>query len=187
MSLLVGCGQARVRRMIRSFCIMTGVVLCGAACGASSQVQVATPEVAPPEEAVAAAHSAQDEGAEAEAAQPKSNFVNVVAVVPVKDHAVALAWYRRWIGRDADVVPMEGVAEWQIAGSGWLQVALDPEHAGGTSVVVGVRDVDVQRAACIEVGVQVGDVQDYGFIKLVEAVDPDGNKVVFVQEVGGPS
>lgn len=115
-----------------------------------------------------------------------TNFKSVIAVIPVKDHVAAVAWYGSWIGRDADVVPMDGVAEWNLAGGGWLQVALDPEHAGSTTVVVGVVDADAQHASLAAAGVATGDVQDLGFIKLVEAVDPDGNKIVFVQETGAP-
>lgn len=114
---------------------------------------------------------------------PGSTFVSVVAVLPVTDHAEAVAWYQRWIGRAPDVEPMDGVAEWQLAENAWIQVALDPDAAGGTTVVVGVADVEAQRAACADAGVAVGDVSDYGFVKIAEAVDPAGNKVTFVQEV----
>ncbi|MEO1336978.1 MAG: hypothetical protein AAFV29_15135, partial [Myxococcota bacterium] len=68
-----------------------------------------------------------------EKAPAKTNLKNLVAVIPVKDHAAATAWYKKWIGRDADAAPAEGVAEWKLAGDGWLQVALDPENAGNTT------------------------------------------------------
>ena len=113
----------------------------------------------------------------------ESNFASVVAVLPVTDHAKAVSWHQKWIGRGPDVEPMEGVAEWQLADNAWIQVALDPESAGRTSVVVGVKDVDVQRSACAAADVAVGEVKDYGFVKTAEAVDPAGNKIVFVQEV----
>jgi hypothetical protein len=66
----------------------------------------------------------------------ESNFSSVVAVPPVTDHGKAVNWYQNWIWRAADVEPMEGVTEWQLAGN-------------------------------------------------AEAVDPAGNKIVFVQEVSG--
>jgi hypothetical protein len=113
----------------------------------------------------------------------ESNFVNVVGVLPVTDHAEAVAWYEKWIGRGPDVKPMDGVAEWQLAENAWIQVAVNPEAAGGSSVVVGVVDVAKQCSGCAAAGVEVGEVNDYGFIKLAEAVDPAGNKIIFVQEV----
>jgi hypothetical protein len=87
-----------------------------------------------------------------------------------------------WIGRAPDVEPMEGVAEWQLVENAWIQVSVDPESAGHSTVVVGVKDIDAQRSAFAAVAVPVSDVNDYGFIKTAEAVDPAGNKIVFVQE-----
>jgi hypothetical protein len=75
------------------------------------------------------------------------------------------------------------VAEWQLAENAWIQVSVDTESAGRTSVVVGVADIDAQLAVCAAADVVVGDVSDYGFVKTAETVDPAGNKVLFVQEV----
>jgi catechol 2,3-dioxygenase-like lactoylglutathione lyase family enzyme len=111
------------------------------------------------------------------------NLVSVVGVLPVADHDEAVSWYQRWIGRGPDVKPMQGVAEWQLAENAWIQVALDPDSAGRTTVVVGVADLDTQCSACAAGDVAVGDVNDYGFVKTAEAVDPAGNKILFVQEV----
>jgi hypothetical protein len=113
---------------------------------------------------------------------PESNVVSVVGVLPVTDHAKAVTWYQKWIGRAPDVEPMEGIAEWQLAENAWIQVAVDPEAAGRTTVVVGVKDIDDQRSACAAAEVVVGGVNDYGFVKTAEAVDPAGNKILFVQE-----
>jgi hypothetical protein len=112
----------------------------------------------------------------------ESNLASVVGVLPVIDHAKAVMWYQKWIGRAPDVEPMEGIAEWQLVGSAWIQVTVDPEAAGRTTIVVGVKDIDAQRSACAAVGVAVGDVSDYGFVKTAEAVDPAGNKILFAQE-----
>ncbi|MBB5857841.1 hypothetical protein ACFQ05_19720 [Amycolatopsis umgeniensis] len=53
-----------------------------------------------------------------------------------------------------------------------------PEAAGQGSVVIGVEDVDELAA----LGVECGSVQDYDFVKLSDAVDPEGNKISFVWE-----
>ena len=112
-----------------------------------------------------------------------SNLTSVVGVLPVADHATAVTWYQRWIGRPPDVEPTEGVSEWQLAETAWIQIAADPQAAGGTTIVVGVEDVVAQRSACAAADVAVGDINDYGFIKTAEAVDPSGNKILFIQEV----
>jgi hypothetical protein len=113
----------------------------------------------------------------------ESNLTSVISVLPVVDHSDAVAWHARWIGRGPDVEPMEGVAEWQLADNGWIQVSADPGSAGKTTVVIGVADIDAQRSACEAAGVPWGEVNDYGFVKTAEAADPAGNTIVFVQDV----
>jgi predicted enzyme related to lactoylglutathione lyase len=81
---------------------------------------------------------------------------------------------------------VEGIAEWQLAENAWIQVTVDPGSAGGTTVVVGVEDVEAQRSACAAAGVTVGGVSDHGFVKTAEAVDPAGNTILFVQESPEP-
>lgn len=111
---------------------------------------------------------------------------SVIAVVPGKDQATAVAWYTKLFGREADIVPADGVAEWKLAENAWLQVTTDPEHAGRTSVIIAVSDLDAVRAACANAGVSVGEaVEHAGVVKTAEALDPDGNKVVFAQELAG--
>lgn len=109
-------------------------------------------------------------------------FKNVVADLPVSDHAAAVAWYRNWIGRGPDVEPMEGVAEWQLAENAWIQVGQDEDTAGTGSVIIGVDDIDDLVTELAGVGVTCGEIQDYDFIKLSELADPEGNRVNFVWE-----
>ena len=111
---------------------------------------------------------------------------SVVAVVPVTNQVAAVTWYKALLGRDADVVPTEDVAEWELAAGAWLQVTTEPERAGNTTVVLVVSDIDAQRAACAAANVALGDLTEYpGIVKTVDAIDPDGNKVTFVQDLSG--
>ncbi len=115
-----------------------------------------------------------------------ANINSVIAVVPVKDQDTAVGWYKKLLGRDADIVPTDGVAEWQLAENAWLQVTADPERAGSTTVIIGVNDIDTQRSACAKANVPLGEVVEYPeIIKMAETVDPDGNKVAFVQDISG--
>jgi len=117
-----------------------------------------------------------------------SNIINIVAVVPVKDHEAAVAWYANLLGREADIVPAEGVAEWELAENALLQVADDADRAGCTTVIIGVEDVDVQRDHCTEAGVALGELVEYpGVIRMAEIADPEGNIVAFVQDISGQS
>lgn len=112
-----------------------------------------------------------------------STFNSVIGVLPVTDHTAAVAWYQTWIGREPDVVPTEGVAEWQLAENAWIQVTTMANAPGKSSVVVGVDDLDEHRQRCASASIEIGEVEDLGFIRLAESVDPAGNSVVFVQEM----
>ncbi len=50
-------------------------------------------------------------------------FNDIAAVIATKDYATARSWYSRVIGREPDLEPVDGVAEWQIAATAWLQLA----------------------------------------------------------------
>lgn len=116
----------------------------------------------------------------------RANIINVVAVVPVEDHARGAAWYAKLLGREADLVPVKEVAEWQLAENAWLQVGTDAERAGSNTVVIGVIDIEVQRRLCRNADMSIGEIVEYpGVIKMAEILDPDGNKVVFVQDISG--
>lgn len=114
-----------------------------------------------------------------------SNLKSIISVVPVTDYAASVEWYKDLIGRDPDVVPDEGVAEWQIADGGWIQIGVNAATAGKTGLVIGVASIDTQISSLSDAGITAGEIQDFGFIKLAEAADPDGNTISFVEEVEG--
>jgi predicted enzyme related to lactoylglutathione lyase len=113
-----------------------------------------------------------------------TNINSVIAVIPVKDFTKATTWYKKLLGRDADIVPTEGVAEWELAENAWIQVSNEPERAGSATVVIGVNDISAQSNACSEANMPLGDIVEYPeIIKMAEITDPDGNKVAFVQDI----
>ncbi|WP_127956647.1 VOC family protein [Serratia microhaemolytica] len=114
-----------------------------------------------------------------------NNFTSVFSVLHVNDFDAAVEWYVKWLGRKPDVTPDEGIAEWQLTENAWIQVSMAPEPnlAGKSFVVCGVRDIEVQRAICQDAGVSTSEIQDLGFIKLAQISDPAGNTVMFVQEM----
>jgi hypothetical protein len=55
---------------------------------------------------------------------------DISAVVATRDYATARAWYSSILGRDPDLEPIDGVAEWQITATAWLQLVEDADRAG---------------------------------------------------------
>ncbi|OFC68789.1 VOC family protein [Alteromonas confluentis] len=112
------------------------------------------------------------------------NINGVISVLPVKEFDRALDFYTRLFEREPDIIPMDGVAEWQLLEGAWIQLSVDPEKAGSTSVVITVTDIDKHHHFCESNGLPIGDIIEYpGVIKLAEVSDPEGNKVSFVQDI----
>lgn len=116
------------------------------------------------------------------------NINSVISVLPVENFDEVLNWYQRLIGREADVIPMEGVAEWSILDNAWIQVATDPENSGRATVIIGVNEVEEQRKALWDADISVSETIEYpGIVKMIEVLDPDGNMISFVQDISGNS
>ncbi|CRZ14219.1 VOC family protein [Mycolicibacterium neworleansense] len=110
---------------------------------------------------------------------------DVAAVIATSGFAVAKAWYSRLLGREPDLEPVIGVAEWQLTATAWLQVVTDPARAGRSAVRFGVDDLDSTVARLHEDGVPTGKPQVIAdMVAVIDVTDPDGNEVSFVAELG---
>jgi hypothetical protein len=116
-----------------------------------------------------------------------SNINSVIAVLQVNNQETAMEWYKNLLGRDADIVPMEGVAEWQIADNAWIQVTVDPtnlDRIGKATVIVGVNNIEEQCSICDKANIKRSEVIEYPeIIKMFKVVDPDGNKISFIEDI----
>ncbi|KUI13697.1 glyoxalase [Mycolicibacterium acapulense] len=114
-----------------------------------------------------------------------AKFNDVAAVVATRDFGAARSWYCEVMGRGPDLEPIEGVAEWQIAATAWLQLMADHSRAGRSAVRIGVDDLDAQISELAGLGIDTGEVVVIAdLVKVVDVVDPDGNEVSFVQDLG---
>ncbi|MGV9802706.1 VOC family protein [Mycobacterium sp. NPDC003449] len=116
---------------------------------------------------------------------PPNVAVNdIAAVVATRRFDEAVAWYGRIIGRQPDLAPIDGVAEWQLTGTAWLQVVTDTDRAGHGAVRFGVTDLAETAATLRGHGVEVGEplvIAD--MVAILDVADPDGNEVSFVAEL----
>ena len=111
-------------------------------------------------------------------------FNDIAAVIATRDYATARSWYGRVIGREPDLEPVDGVGEWQITATAWLQLAEDPDRAGKTAVRIGVDDLTAQISELKSDGIATGElVVIADMVKVVDVADPDGNEVSFVQDL----
>lgn len=119
------------------------------------------------------------------------NINSVIAVLQVEDQEKAVEWYKNLLGRDADIIPMEGVAEWQIADNAWIQVTIDPtdlDRIGKATVIIGVNNIEEQSSICDKSNIEHSEIIEYPeIIKMFEVVDPDGNKISFVEDISNQS
>jgi catechol 2,3-dioxygenase-like lactoylglutathione lyase family enzyme len=109
---------------------------------------------------------------------------DICAVVATRDFATARSWYSGILGRDPDLEPVDGVAEWQITATAWLQLVDDADRAGKSAVRFGVSDLAAQIAELNDAGITAGEpVVIADLVRVVDVADPDGNEVSFVAEI----
>ena len=113
-------------------------------------------------------------------------FTNVLAVLMVDDFETAAAWYERFFDRGPDRRPMDSCAEWQLADGGAVQVFGKGPTSGGSTVVLGVDDVDARAAelAARAIDAEVSTTPG-GAFRLATTTDPAGNTVMLGRSLDG--
>jgi catechol 2,3-dioxygenase-like lactoylglutathione lyase family enzyme len=111
-------------------------------------------------------------------------IVKVLGALAVADMPAAREWYERLLGRPADEVPMEAAAEWNLTGSGSLQLVQDRERAGHGLLTLAVDDIAEQLEALGFAGLEIeSDTLESATFRTVTIRDPDGNAITFAQDV----
>ncbi|MCT7661844.1 VOC family protein [Mycobacterium deserti] len=109
---------------------------------------------------------------------------DICAVVAASDYDRALAWYTRILGRGPDLEPIDGVAEWQLTATAWLQLIEDADRAGRSAVRFGVDDLAAQIASLNELGVPTGEpVVIADMVRVLDIADSEGNEVSYVEDI----
>lgn len=103
----------------------------------------------------------------------------------------SLAWYRDVLGFELLYKLDEmGWCELRTAVPG-VNVGLSqveaPRHGGGATLTFGVKDIDAARAMLEEQGVSFdGETRTIeGMVRLATFYDPDGNTLMFYQDLSG--
>lgn len=106
---------------------------------------------------------------------------NVFASLPVRDLAIARAWYEKLFERAPDFTPMPNLVEWRFANGGTLQVYVGHDRAGGGSCTFAVSNIEEAIERLDALGIDPGKLIDGGKAKVVMVKDPDGNSIAFAQ------
>lgn len=104
---------------------------------------------------------------------------NALAGVAVKDLDAAVPWYERLLGPGRR--PMTGLCEWTLPRGGCLQVFVDRERAGRSSVTFAVTDMERQLAELAASEIAIVRADRSAAVHIAIVADPDGNQVVFAR------
>jgi glyoxylase I family protein len=108
----------------------------------------------------------------------------VMAGIAVADFDAAVTWYERLLGRRADDLPMDGLAEWHFPETGVIQVIHDADRAGSALLTLSVDDLEAHVAGLEERGLTPGAIDDKTSDKVLFATiaDPEGNAITLVEQ-----
>jgi predicted enzyme related to lactoylglutathione lyase len=108
----------------------------------------------------------------------------VLAGLAVADVASALRWYERLLGRSADALPMDGLAEWHFSQGGVIQLVEQADRAGKSLLTLDVDDLKRELAVLRERGLDPGPLDDTTSDKVLFAtvMDPEGNAITLVEQ-----
>ncbi len=105
---------------------------------------------------------------------------DLFAGFPVKDYTTSLVWYTRLFGRSPSFFPNDVEAVWELAEHRYVYITVRPKHAGHTSNLVFLSDLDIFMNQVAERGLQPtkNETLSNGVRKIIYN-DPDGNEVAF--------
>ena len=102
----------------------------------------------------------------------------IFAQVSCSDIETSVAWYEKLFGRPPLRRPMPGLAEWQFTESAEVQLYEQREHAGHSTLTLGVLPLERERTRLLAAGLQPGPIEDTHDYFIVRLRDPDQNLVV---------
>lgn len=105
-----------------------------------------------------------------------------LAHVAVSDLVVSERWYRRLFACPPHTRPMDGLIEWRFGPDQGVQLFEDAERAGRSTVVVAPTDFDGAVRRLSDSGLERSGVQPGGEGRLLSLSDPDGNRVVLLDD-----
>ncbi len=91
---------------------------------------------------------------------------------------VSTAWYESLFGKPPTRRPMAGLAEWHFTDSAEVQLYEEKEHAGSSTLTLGVLPLEPERQRLEAAGLKPGPIEPAKDFFILRLRDPDGNLVV---------
>lgn len=105
-------------------------------------------------------------------------IATIFAQVSCSDLETSLPWYEKLFGKPPLRRPMVGLAEWQFTQSAEVQLFEAKEHAGHSTLTLGVLPLQRERDRLEQVGLQPGPIEQASDFFILRLRDPDQNLIV---------
>lgn len=102
----------------------------------------------------------------------------LVAQAVVTDLEAAERWYTTLFDGPPQTRPMDGLLEWHLQDLFGVQVWLDPDRAGRSTIVLDESDLDAFAARLNAAGLDHHGPQAVTASRALILTDPDGNQIV---------
>ena len=106
------------------------------------------------------------------------SIATVFAHVSCSNLESSIAWYEKLFGKPPLRRPMPGLAEWQFTPSAEVQLYEGKEHAGHSTLTLGVLPLEPERKRLEAAGLAPGPIEEADDFFIVRMRDPDRNLVV---------
>ena len=102
----------------------------------------------------------------------------IYAHVSCRNLEASIRWYEKLFGSPPARRPMPGLAEWKLTESAQFQLFESKEHAGHSTLTLGVLPLDAERTRLIGAGLECGPIEQAEHFHIMRMRDPDQNLVV---------
>jgi hypothetical protein len=103
----------------------------------------------------------------------------IFAHVSCADIETSVPWYEKLFGKAPTRRPMPGLAEWQFSDSAEVQLYQEKEHAGTSTLTLGVLPLEPERRRLETASLKPGPIEEADDYFIMRIRDPDGNLIVF--------
>jgi catechol 2,3-dioxygenase-like lactoylglutathione lyase family enzyme len=108
-------------------------------------------------------------------------LTDLIAGVPVSDLHASTEWYRRFFGREPDLVAGDEIL-WVVRPGATLFIEPNPAAAGGGHITFAVTGLDELLEQLNAAGIEHEPIETYdNGVRHVSIPDPDGNLIAYAE------